>query len=107
MLAFAFSDAGLPADGREREQRYRLFRGRVEPLLAKSLPLSLGSALFIDFKEDGTPRVLTTVRPWWWPVALLTPSLRLMLADHGRTLQPFVDKLHARARLASGARAPL
>jgi hypothetical protein len=91
----------------EREQRYRLFRERVQPLVAKPLPLTIEDALFIDFTEDGTPRVLKTVRPWWWPIALLTPSLRLMLADHGRTLQPFLDKLHTSGRHASGARAPL
>jgi len=78
---------------REREARYALFRDRVGPLLAGKLPPTLGDSLFIDFLPDGSPRALKTVRPGWWPLALLTPSLRHMLANPAATLRPFVDKL--------------
>ena len=79
----------------ERQARYQLFRERVAPLVSQPLPASLEGALFLDFLADGTPRALKVVRPWWWPIALVTPSMRLMLADHTRTLRPFVDKLNA------------
>jgi hypothetical protein len=76
----------------ERAKRYAAFRERMPPLVARALPPTLDDSQFIDFIEDGTPRVLKRVRPWWWPVAVLVPSMRRMLADHRRTLQPFREK---------------
>jgi hypothetical protein len=97
---FFFHPANLPLSSRtyrrmelEREQRYALFRERVQPQLPGPLPGTLGSALFIDFQADGTPRALRTVRPWWWLVAIMTPSVRRMLVDYRRSLVPFVAKL--------------
>ena len=78
---------------REREARYALFRERVQPAFSRTLPETLGGALFIDFLGDGAPRALATVRPWWWPLAILSPSLRRMIVDPVRTLRPFVEKV--------------
>jgi hypothetical protein len=87
----------------EREKRYALFQERVQPLLAKSLALRLDNAQFVDFLPDGTPRVLQSVRPWWWPLAIFTPSMRRMLTNNERTLQPFLEKFQAHARPHSKA----
>jgi len=95
-----FHPAELPLWGkpywrmeRERQARYALFRERVGPALSRALPETLGNALFIDFTGADTPRALTTVRPWWWPITILSPSMRHMIMNPVRTLQPFVDKL--------------
>jgi hypothetical protein len=77
----------------ERERRYALFRERLQPLVSKPLPLTLGDAQFLDFMADGRPRFMTRVRPWWWPAAILTPSMRRMLTNNARTLEPFLLKL--------------
>ena len=79
----------------ERQARFALFRERIQPSLLQQLPQTLGTALFIDFQTDGRPRALTTVRPWWWPFFVLTPSARRMLANVERTLAPFVEKLQS------------
>ena len=77
----------------ERQSRYELFREHVQPFIPTPLPEALGTSQFIDFTADGKPRLLPTVRPWWRPVTLFTPSSARMIANLKRTLQPFVDKL--------------
>ena len=78
---------------REREARYALFRERVQPQLSGRLPDTLGRSVFIDFLPDGTPRALPTVRPAWWPLALLTPSMRQTIVNSSASLRPFVEKV--------------
>lgn len=77
----------------ERQSRYDLFREHVQPLVPAPLPESMGTSQFIDFTSDGKPRLLATVRPWWWPLAIFTPSAKRMIVNLERTLQPFVNKL--------------
>lgn len=77
----------------ERQDRYALFRQRVQPLLSSPLPETLGRCQFIDFLPDGTPRALPTVRPWWWPIVFMAPSTARMMVNIPRTLRPFVQKL--------------
>jgi hypothetical protein len=77
----------------ERQARFALFRERMQPTLSHQLAETLGTALFIDFQTDGRPRALATVRPWWWFGTILTPSARRMVANVGRTLAPFVERL--------------
>jgi hypothetical protein len=77
----------------ERQSRYQLFRAQVQGLLTTPLPEALGRSQFVDFTADGQPRLLATVRPWWWPVTVFTPSSARMIVDLARTLRPFVDKL--------------
>ena len=77
----------------ERQSRYKLFRKHVQPLVPTPLPEALGTSQFVDFTTDGKPRLLPTVRPWWWPLTFFTPSSARMIANLGRTLQPFVYKL--------------
>ncbi len=77
----------------ERQARYALFRERVQPLLPAPLPEELGRSQFIDFLPDGTPRRLGTVRPWWWPIAVMAPSTAKMAINLRRTLAPFVSKI--------------
>ncbi len=77
----------------ERQSRYELFREHVQPLLAAPLPDSMGTSQFLDFTGDGKPRLLAIIRPWWKPLAFLTPSAARMIINLERTLQPFVDKL--------------
>ncbi|MCP5084717.1 MAG: hypothetical protein GY948_23775 [Alphaproteobacteria bacterium] len=77
----------------ERQARYALFRKRIQPLLSAPLPENLGNCQFIDFPTNGTPRLLASVRPWWWPIMFLTPSTTKMAINLRRTLAPFVKKL--------------
>lgn len=77
----------------ERQARFALFRERMQPHLSQPLPETIEHALFIDFQPDGRPRALITTRPWWWPLAILTPSVGRMLSNVERTLSPFVEKL--------------
>jgi hypothetical protein len=79
---------------RERHERYRLFKKQIESRLVAALPLELGPAQFLDFLDDGTPRLLKTIRP-----ALLDTLLQVSLNNRRiginiqRTLQPFLKKV--------------
>jgi len=97
---FGYRPAQLPLSKKayrrmedERQARYRIFRERVQPLLSAELPDVLGSSQFIDVDLDGRVRTLETHRPWWQPLAIATPSVRMMTMNLRRTLRPFVQKL--------------
>ncbi len=82
----------------EREQRYRLLRERVGPRVMQALPEALQRANFLDFLEDGTPRLLQTIRPSPLDTLLQASLSNARIGIHmERTLQPFLDKFRGGA----------
>jgi hypothetical protein len=78
----------------ERNGRYLEFRRRVEPVVARTFPELLGSAQFLDFAGNDTPRLIPTARP-----SRLNDLLQLSLTnakigvDYRATLRCFFEKL--------------
>lgn len=78
----------------EREKRYSVFLEKIGLHMNKPLPKKLGSVQFIDFLEDGTPRLLETVRPAFLDSFFQASLTNLKVGIHlEHTLNPFLCKL--------------
>lgn len=90
--------------GRERTQRYEIFRQRVGGLVAEGLPQELGDAICLDFTRNGRVRLLDpkspgVIRYLFGPGTNIVADLlfwhyRPYRFDMARTLWPFVAKLY-------------
>jgi hypothetical protein len=74
-----------------RDERFALFRSKVQDLVPHPLPTSLGNASFLTFSPEGEPQLLKTRRP---PSgrSMFNPMLRSEI-DLAWTLFPFMDRL--------------
>lgn len=77
----------------DRQERYKIFRERAPSLLPMDLPHDIGAALFIDFSQDGAPRLLQTKRAIYAAIMWRFSKASWTQANLRRTLQPFFKKL--------------
>jgi uncharacterized membrane protein len=77
----------------ERNERYEAFRANFGYLLPAALPPQLGSSIFLDYLNDGSPRLIPARQPLF--VRRMRDRQGITI-DYARTLRPFIEKLQNR-----------